>query len=164
MTVSASSLNEALIRFLEIDHPEWGCRIERRPDADAQEDYIIATVPDPPGLHHRIPLSLSTWGGEVTVAFDAMHMHVPWPETYRQTDWRDDVTAYVQGFMSEDLIVASVVAEGRVRSISTLHPPSLGRYPRHADGDRTIHVCSWRGTYDETFRCDWQAYLDASDP
>ena len=93
-----------------------------------------------------------------------MHSHFPWPETYRGTDWRDDVAGYVQGFMSENLIVVAIEAVGRVKNVSTVHPLVVRRYPRDQRGDHTLHVRSWLGTYNETFRCNWRIYLEASSP
>lgn len=161
---SAQTINADFLHYVETCFPQWLQCVRRLKDEDSGEDYVELTVPDPVGATHERPLEISTWGEEVTVTFGDFHTHFPWPTGHDGSDSRDRVTAFIHALLNEELAIASVWTEGRMRLSSTVRPESVALYPRAKVSDHELRITSWRGTYNDAFPVDWQAYLEASHP
>ncbi|MBB3021025.1 hypothetical protein FHR70_004115 [Microvirga lupini] len=159
---NAQALNAGFLDFLKAHFPQWLEHVRILRDEDAGQDFLGLTIPDPSGITHEHPLEISTWGEEITVFFGDFHTHFSWPEGFDGSDSYGQIIDFLQALLNEDIIIASVWKEDRMRLSSTAHPGDLTKFSDVPAGDHELRIASWRGTYDRRFPVDWQSYLKAS--
>ena len=160
----AQALNADFLDFLKAQFPQWREHVRTLHDEDTGQDFLEVTPPDPSGVIHEHLLEISTWGEEITVSFGGFHTHFQWPDGYDGSDSRVRVMDFLQALLNEDIIIASVWTEGRLRLSSTARPSDLTRFADVQAGNHELRIASWRGTYDRQFPIDWHSYLKASHP
>ncbi len=160
----AQALNADFLDFLKAQFPQWLEHVRTLHDEDSDQDFLEVTIPDPSGVTHEHPLEISTWGEEITVSFDSFHTHFAWPDGYDGSDSRLRVMDFIQALMKEDIIIASVWTEDRMRLSSTARPQDLAKFADVPAGDHELRIASWRGTYNRRLPVDWHSYLKASHP
>jgi hypothetical protein len=161
---NAQALNADFLDLLKAHFPEWLEHVRTLRDEDAGQDFLQLTIPDPFWITHEHPLEVSTWGEEITVSFGDYHTHFPWPEGFDGSDSRDRVMDFLKALLSEELIIASVWTENRMKLSSTTHPTDLATFADLPAGDHELCIASWQGTYNHRFPVDWHSYLKASHP
>ncbi len=161
---NAQALNADFVNLLKAHFPQWLEHVRSLRDEDAGQDFLELTIPDPSGITHEHPLEISTWGEEITVSFGDFHNHFSWPNGFDGSDNRGRVIDFLQALLNEDIVIASVWTEGRMRLSSTAHPSDLIKFAGVPAGDHELRIASWRGTYDRRFPVDWHSYLKASHP
>jgi hypothetical protein len=159
---NAQALSADFLVFLRTNFPQWLEHVRVLRDEDAGQDFLELRIPDPSGITHEHPLEITTWGEEITVSFSDFHTHFPWPNGFAGSDNRGRVTDFLQGLLNEDIIIASVWTEDRMRLSSTAHPGDLTKFVDVPAGDHELRITSWRGTYDRRLSVDWYGYLKAS--
>ncbi|MGO4387733.1 hypothetical protein AB4Y85_09370 [Microvirga sp. 2YAF29] len=165
MTLSkenAQELNADFLRLIEAQFPQWLAHVRAFHDKDANQDFLELTIPDASGVGNEHPLEISTWGQEITVSFGDFHIHFPWSEEYIEAAESNRVVNYLQAILDENIIIASVWAEGRMKLSSTILSNELTKFTDVPPGDHELRIASWRGTYDRRLPVDWQSYLKAS--
>ncbi len=159
---NSQALNADFLDVLKAHFPQWLEHVRTLRDEDAGQDFLELTIPNPSGIIHEHPLEISTWGEEITVSFGDFHTHFPWPEGFDGSDNRGRVMDFLKALLNEDIIIASVWIEDRMRLSSTAHPGDLTKFADVPIGDHELRTASWRGTYDRRFPVDWHSYLKAS--
>ncbi len=160
----AQALNADFLDVLKAHFPQWLEHVRILRDEDAGQDFLELTVPDPSGIIREHPLEISTWGEEIAVSFGDFHTHFPGPNGFDGSDNRGRVIDFLRALLNEDIIIASVWTEDRMRLSSTAHPGDLAKFADVPAGDHELRIASWRGTYDRQLPVDWYAYLKASHP
>jgi hypothetical protein len=159
---NAQALNADFLGFLKAHFPQWLEHVRILRDEDVGQDFLGLTIPDPSEITHEYPLEISTWGEEITIFFGDFHTHFSWPEGFDGSDRHSQIVDFLQALLNEDIIIASVWKDDRMKLSSTAHPGDLTRFADVPAGDHELRIASWRGTYDRRFPVDWYAYLKAS--
>ena len=132
-------------QFIE-EFPEW----ENFCSTETNEDEVVfsAKVPNPSGDEAH-PLSVDTFRGEVTVAFDAYHAHF-----YDFIDPEDDdALSFIKKLISGDCAVVSYWRGdqwcGSILLPANEFPTTNEEYPCAS----TIRFRSWTGKYNNEISC-----------
>ena len=128
-------------------HEAWRALPILSREGDDWRGFALA-IPPPAGSRIAFPLDIEEVGGQVSIALDYCHVHVPWPAQPASTVgrlWTDALTT-IDAILNEEIVALSGWIDGKVRVGSMHEADKPFRLP--LSNLQHLRVRSWRGTLD----------------
>ncbi len=104
---------------------------------------LLIRLAPTPGIPERL-FSVSTHGGEITVAFDMFLTHFEWP------DDSEELVSFIDDLAADRVLIKVRMADGKWTGSETLDAAEASGSLASAEGE-TVCIRSWTGARDAEF-------------